>query len=127
MHWLAWSAAVADATEADGVTTELLLDAVTDAWMQNFPAFTEDCFTNHLAATHAKVVASYKPLAHARQGLVIFGLVAGSGGNQINSRIKLHLVIACGMALEMAFEMALEWLFGKPATPSRTMFNQARC
>jgi len=51
----------------------LLLDAVTDAWMQNFPAVTEGCFTNHLAATHAKVAASYKPLAHARQGLVIFG------------------------------------------------------
>ena len=33
----------------------------------------EVCFMNHLAATHAKVVASYKPLAHARQGLVIFG------------------------------------------------------
>jgi hypothetical protein len=67
------SAAVADATEADRVTTELLLDAVTDAWMQNFPAVIEVCFTNHLAAAHAKVAASYKPLAHARQGLVIFG------------------------------------------------------
>ena len=73
------------------------------------------------------MAASYKPLAHARQGLVIFGLVAESGGKQINSRIKLHLEIACGMALEMAFEMALVWLFGKPATHLRTMFNQARC
>ena len=72
------SAAVADATEVDGVTTELLLDAVTDAWMQNFPAVTEDCFTNHLAATHAKVVASYKPLAHARQGLVIWGGISAT-------------------------------------------------
>ena len=103
MPWLALSATVADATEAAGVTTELLLDALTDAWMQNFPAVTEVCFTNHLAAAHAKVAASYKPLAHARQGLVIFGLVDGSRGNQINSRIKLHLEIACGMALEMGF------------------------
>ncbi len=31
------------------------------------------------------------------------------------------------MAFEMAFEMALESLFGKPATPSRTMFNQVPC
>jgi len=51
----------------------------------------------------------------------------GLGGNQINSRIKLHFEIAGGMTLEMAFEMALVWLFGKPATPSRTMFNQVRC
>jgi len=51
----------------------------------------------------------------------------GLGGNQINSRIKLHFEIAGGMTLEMAFEMALEWLFGKPATPLRTMLNQVRC
>jgi hypothetical protein len=31
------------------------------------------------------------------------------------------------MTLEMAFEMALEWLFGKLATPSRTIFYQACC
>ena len=30
----------------------------------------EVCFMNHLAPTHAKAAASYKPLTHARWGLL---------------------------------------------------------